>query len=31
MPGLKGISVERAAGLQDCIPYRNFDKIKINI
>jgi hypothetical protein len=25
------MSVERAAGLQSCIPYRNFEKMKLNI
>jgi len=31
MLGLRGMSAGRAAGLQDCIPYRNFEKIKLNI
>jgi hypothetical protein len=31
MLGLRGMSVERAAGLQSCIPYRNFEKMKLNI
>ena len=29
--GLRGISAGRTAGLQDCISYRNFEKIKLII
>jgi hypothetical protein len=31
MLGLRGTSAGRAAGLQVCILYRDFEKIKLNI